>query len=108
MNPVTAEAAPLPSFVIGGEMDDLKNIHWSELKKMMEEKGRRYTGKEQAIAFLSGAEARIETIPVIPDLISASTRLDRSRPFGQVIGSPTVYYTQDGYDFDSNEDKIDG
>ncbi len=87
-------------------MDDLRERHWSELKKMMEEKGQRYTGKEQAIITLS--PARVKTVLDIPDLVSAPTKLDRSRPFGQVIGSPTVYYTQDGYDFDGNEDKIDG
>ena len=88
-------------------MDNLESLHWTALKKLVEERGGKYEGKDQAIAFLKTDPQPIS--PVVsaeqaPAIVSGDTVVfDRSQPYGQVSGDieemPGARFFQNGHFF---------
>ena len=69
----------------------MNSLHWTALKKLVEEKGGTYEDKAQAIAFLSS-----DTQPSAP-----VGTFDKSQPYGDVSGEiedmPGARYFQNGH-----------
>lgn len=88
-------------------MSDLATLHWTALKKMCEERGGRYEGKEQAIAFLSGDPqplAPVVSAQEAPAVVSGDVvRFDKTKDYGLVTGDiedmPGARYFQAGHFF---------
>lgn len=96
-------------------LDEIKSLHWSQLKKMVEEAGGQYENKEKSIQFLidagavtggeetanqgdesTDADKAPEDLPTLkvtddapaakPKAKTSSVFLDKSRPFGEIFG----------------------
>lgn len=102
-------------------MEDFASMHWSALKKLMEDRGLKYEGKEQAIAVLSAGQASPDgeaakappagtVTPNPAPTPSRAREFDRSQPFGhvsgEVDGAPGACYAQDGHLFNSEGEKV--
>lgn len=89
----------------------LESVHWNTLRKMVEEKGGKWTNKEEAIAFLRGAAPAAETPPpddMPPDddaanaapEAKAAPAFNPALPHGQVSGdipdAPGARFMQHG------------
>ena len=79
-------------------MSDLNSLHWTALKRLVEEKGGTYEDKAQAIAFLSS-----DTQPAAPVASNTNVTFDKSKPYGDVSGEiedmPGARYFQNGHFF---------
>ena len=105
-------------------IDDLKNLHWQTLKKMMEDAGLQFVSKEQAIEELSklaaadhdaaagaaAADASVDRLlgnpaPAAADQAPVGPSFDRSKPYGEVFGdipeAPGARFLQDGHYFNT-------
>jgi len=83
-------------------MSDYDSMHWTALKKLVEEKGGEWEDKAAAIAFLSN--------PVtLPDNKNTVT-FDKSKPYGEIFGvvegMPGVRFRQNGCYFNVNGVKV--
>lgn len=106
-------------------IDDLKNLHWQTLKKMMEDAGLQFVSKEQAIEELSkrqapadpdaaagaaAADASVDRLlgnpaPAASDQAPVGPSFDRSKPYGEIFGdvpdAPGARFLQDGHYFNT-------
>lgn len=109
-------------------LDELKEMHWSQLKKAVEEAGGQYENKEQCIQFLidagavtSKAEEKAQAndgsgelptlkIPDAEQVARKTALLDRSRPFGDISGEiegfPTARYSQGEHLFNPQGERL--
>lgn len=75
-----------------------KGMHWSALKKLLEERGLVYASKEQAIEVLTALPAEGEV--VVAPVVTGGKFLDKKQPYGAICGSldecPTACFTQGG------------
>ncbi len=95
------------------DVDDLGSLHWTALRKMVEDAGGRYEGKPQAIEFLTtGKPAEVSSDVAVQVVAHSSSgiTLDRSRPFGHVSGdieeAPNARYFQGGHYFNTQGEKV--
>lgn len=100
-------------------IDDLKNLHWQTLKKMMEDAGLQFVSKDQAIEELSkrqapadpaaadasGGRLPADPTPAAADQAQEGPRFDRSKPYGEIFGdvpdAPGARFLQDGHYFNT-------
>lgn len=112
-------------------LEELKSMHWSQLKKMVEDNGGQWETKEKAVQFLvdagltsgdegaddAGEESTEEPsadVPVVKVEVAQKTKakgfLDRSKPFGEIFGEiegyPTARYSQGEHLFNSSGEKL--
>ena len=92
--------------------ESFASMHWSALKKLVEEKGGKYEGKEQAIAFLTGSEPAPDAQPVAAPAVAKNSAVffDKSKPYGDVSGEiegmPSARYFQGGHYFNPQGEKV--
>lgn len=113
-------------------LEELKSMHWSQLKKMVEDNGGQWETKEKAVQFLvdagltsgdegtndEGGEEVTEKpsadVPVVKVEVAPKTKakvvLDRSKPFGDVYGEvegyPTARYSQGEHLFNAAGERL--
>ena len=95
-------------------MSELTSLHWTALKKLVEDRGGKYEGKEQAIAFLSGDPmplAPVVTAKEAPALVSGDViRFDKTKDYGHVTGDieemPGARYFQSGHFFNVHGEMV--
>jgi len=99
-------------------------MHWSALKKLMEEQGQKFESKAQAIAFLSGPEdtgipfadvqedTGIPFVDVQEENENLHEVLDKSKSFGEIFGimaeCESARYIQNGKFYTSEGILING
>lgn len=107
--------------------EELKALHWTQLKKLCEDNGLEYKGKDEAVAALLALNPPAtdpinppsdETPPDQPpsddeqaeDPAETGPRLNMRRPYGEIYGevegAPNARYTQDGHLFDASGSKV--
>lgn len=88
--------------------EELETMHWSHLKKMLEEKGLTYESKEKAIADLS--EATGATPPDAPTSAAKAVAFDAKQPHGlisgEIEGAPSARFLQHGNFYTSEGVKV--
>lgn len=82
-------------------------LHWTKLKKAVEEAGGTWTTREEAEAFLASVGQDVVATQIEP---KASVAFDPSRPYSEVIGSdprfPGAAYGQGGHYFNKQGKKV--
>lgn len=58
----------------------LESVHWNTLRKMVEEKGGKWTNKEEAIAFLRGAAPAADAPPADPPADAEAEAAPETKP----------------------------
>jgi len=94
-------------------MPNYNEMHWSALKKLMEEQGQKFESKAQAIAFLSGPEdTGIPFVDVPEKNEKLHEVLDKSKSFGEIFGimaeCESARYIQNGKFYTSEGILING
>ena len=94
-------------------MPNYNEMHWSALKKLMEEQGQKFESKAQAIAFLSGPEdTGIPFVDVQEENEKLHDVLDKSKSFGEIFGimaeCESARYIQNGKFYTSEGILING
>lgn len=84
----------------------LEDLHWNTLRKMVEDKGGKWTNKEDAIAFLRGTAPAEDKTPPADDVANAAPKVNAASgfnpalPHGQVSGdipdAPGARFMQHG------------
>lgn len=98
-------------------MEDITAMHWTVLRKKMEELGLEYKGKDEAVATLSGMaeiapaeSAAAGAVETPASVAKVKGMLDRGRAYGTITGEvaecPTARHTQDGHLYDEQGKKV--
>lgn len=94
------------------------DMHWKQLKKLVEERGGEYISKEDAVLFLNAepvvAEVVVEAAAVAEVAVTAEPVeemvFDKRQPYGEVSGRiegyPGARFTQNGVFFNSQGKRI--
>ena len=89
--------------------EELETMHWTQLKKQLEEKGLQYESKEQAINALVD-EVGSNAPPDQPPKTSRNHVFDAKKPHGlitgKIDGAPGARFFQDGNLYNSEGVKV--
>ena len=86
-------------------------IHWTKLKRAVEDAGGTWTNRDDAEVFLANAGIEVAEDPApAPVAQSVDVTFDRSKPHGKVVGSdqrfPGAAYSQGGHYFNAEGKKV--
>ena len=89
-----------------------ETMHWTQLKKLVEERGGEYTNKPDALIFLNQPAVGCNA-PSVGSMNTATASdpvFDKSKPYGEICGSvdgaPCARYIQDGVFYNNNGVKV--
>ena len=103
--------------------EELRALHWQQLKKMVEDAGLEYKGKDQAVEALLALQPATDELPAdaaaadapadaadAQPVEPAAVRLNRAKPYGDVFGdvdgAPGARFIQDGTLFNAKGEKV--
>jgi len=86
-------------------------IHWTKLKRAVEDAGGTWTNRDDAEVFLANAGIEVADEPAPAPIVQPdAVEFDKRKPHGVVVGSdkrfPCAAYVQGGHYFDATGKKV--
>ena len=86
-------------------------IHWTKLKKAVEDAGGTWTNRDDAEVFLANAGIDVvdEPAPAVTTPAPKQAAFDRGQPYGEIIGDigiPGARFLQGGHYFNNRGEQV--